>query len=40
MGVLVGVCKGELTTTSLEEVVVGKKPLDPWFLKAADMLAR
>jgi hypothetical protein len=27
-------------TTPLEEVVVGKKPLDPWFLKAADMLAR
>ena len=39
-GVLVGVCKGELTTTPLEEVVVGHKPLDPWFLKAADMLAR
>ena len=39
-GVLVGVIKGDLTTTPLEEVVVGKKPLDPWFLKAADMLAR
>jgi 6-phosphofructokinase 1 len=39
-GVLVGICKSELTTTPLEEVVHGKKPLDPWFLKAADMLAR
>jgi 6-phosphofructokinase 1 len=39
-GVLVGVCKGELTTTPLEVVVKGHKPLDPWFLKAADMLAR
>jgi len=29
-----------LTTTPLEEVVVGHKPLDPWFLKASDMLAR
>jgi 6-phosphofructokinase 1 len=39
-GVLVGVCKSELTCTPLEEVVVGRKPLDPWFMKAADMLAR
>jgi len=39
-GVLVGVCKGELTTTPLEVVVKGHKPLDPWFLKAAEMLAR
>lgn len=39
-GVLVGICKGELTTTPLAEVVKGHKPLDPWFLKAADMLAR
>jgi len=39
-GVLVGVCKSELTTTPLEEVVTGKKPLDPWFMKAADILAR
>ena len=39
-GVLVGVCKGDLTCTPLEEVVAGHKPLDPWFLKAADMLAR
>jgi 6-phosphofructokinase 1 len=39
-GVLVGVIKGELATTPLEEVVAGHKPLDPWFMKAADMLAR
>jgi 6-phosphofructokinase 1 len=39
-GVLVGIIKGELATTPLAEVVVGKKPLDPWFLKAADILAR
>jgi len=39
-GVLVGICKGALTTTPLAEVVVGHKPLDPWFLKAADMLAK
>ena len=39
-GVLVGIIKGELTATPLEEVVEGHKPLDPWFLKAADMLAR
>ena len=39
-GVLVGIHNGEVITTPLEEVVVGKKPLDPWFLKAADMLAR
>jgi 6-phosphofructokinase 1 len=39
-GVLVGICKGDLTATPLEKVVVGKKLLDPWFLKAADILAR
>ena len=39
-GVLVGICKGELTTTPLDAVVKGHKPLDPWFLKSADMLAR
>jgi hypothetical protein len=38
--VLVGIHKGDLVTTPYEEVVTGKKPLDPWFLKAADMLAR
>jgi 6-phosphofructokinase 1 len=40
VGVLVGMSRGELTTTPLDEVVTGHKPLDPWFLKAADMLAR
>lgn len=39
-GVLVGMHKGELITTPLDEVVVGKKPLDPWFMKASDILAR
>jgi hypothetical protein len=29
-----------IISTSLEEVVVDKKPLCPWFLKAADVLAR
>lgn len=38
-GVLVGVGKGELITTPLDVVVANKKPLDPWFLAAADMLA-
>jgi len=32
--------KGEVITTPYEEVIVGKKPLDPWFLKTAEMLAR
>jgi hypothetical protein len=36
----VGVCKGEVTATPLEVVVRGNKPLDPWFLKMADLLAR
>jgi 6-phosphofructokinase 1 len=39
-GVLVGIVRGELACTPLDEVVSGKKPLDPWFLKAADILAR
>lgn len=39
-GLLVGLHNGSLITTPYEEVVKGKKPLDPWFLKAADMLAR
>jgi 6-phosphofructokinase 1 len=39
-GILVGIIKGELTTTPLDQVVQRKKPLDPWFLEAADMLAR
>jgi len=39
-GVLVGVENGAVITTPLAEVVEGKKPLDPWFIKAAEMLAR
>jgi 6-phosphofructokinase 1 len=39
-GVLVGMQKGELITTPLDVVVAGKKELDPWYLAAADMLAR
>jgi len=39
-GILVGEKKDTIITTPLEEVVVGKKPLDPWFLKAADVLAQ
>jgi 6-phosphofructokinase 1 len=38
-GVLVGVIKGDLASTPLDVVVEGHKPLDPWFLKAADILA-
>ncbi len=39
-GVLVGVAKGEVITTPLAEVVVGKKPLDPKLLELARVLAR
>jgi len=39
-GVLVGMHKGDILTTPYEEVIVGKKPLDPWFVKTAEMLAR
>jgi len=39
-GVLIGVCKGELVATPLASVVSNHKPLDPWFLKAAEILAR
>jgi 6-phosphofructokinase 1 len=39
-GVLVGQCGGKLITTPLEEVAKGQKPLDPWFLHAADILAQ
>lgn len=39
-GVLVGMHAGQVITTPLDEVVVGKKPLDSWFLKAAEVLAR
>ena len=40
MGVLVGTSGREVITTVLDDVVQGHKPLDPWFLSAADMLAR
>ncbi len=39
-GVLVGSSKGEIVTTPLNVVAEGRKPLPPWFLKAAEMLAR
>jgi 6-phosphofructokinase 1 len=39
-GILMGVCKGEVTATPLRVVVLGNKPLDPWYLKMADLLAR
>lgn len=39
-GVLVGMHDGAVATTPLAEVVQKVKPLDPWFLKYADILAR
>jgi 6-phosphofructokinase 1 len=39
-GILVGEQKNAVITTPLDEVVVGNKPLDPWFLKTADVMAR
>ena len=39
-GVLVGIHNSEVITTPLETVVDAHKPLDPWFLKMADVLAR
>jgi 6-phosphofructokinase 1 len=39
-GVLVGMCKGELSATPLSEVVAGKKPLDTALLRLAGILAR
>ena len=39
-GVVVGVHNNELITTPLDIVVDNKKPLDPWFLHASEMLAR
>jgi 6-phosphofructokinase 1 len=39
-GVLVGMLKGELSTTPLGEVVAGKKPLDTALLRLAGILAR
>jgi 6-phosphofructokinase 1 len=38
-GVVVGITKSELSTTPLATVVASRKPLDPWCLEAADMLA-
>lgn len=38
-GVLVGIEHGDISMTPLEEVVNEHKPLDPWFLKMADLLA-
>jgi len=38
--VLVGVAGGEVISTPLVEIVNGHKPLDPWFLRAADLLSR
>jgi 6-phosphofructokinase 1 len=39
-GVLVGLVKGEVISTPLEEVVAKKKSLDPWLLQLAPILAR
>lgn len=39
-GVLVGLANGDIVTTPLDQVVLGRKPLPPWYLKAAEMLAR
>lgn len=39
-GVLIGIQKDEVALTPLDAVVVGQKPLDPWFLKMAETLAR
>jgi len=39
-GVLVGVAKGEVVVTPLDQVVAGKKPLDPRLMEVAQMLAR
>ncbi len=37
--VLVGMSHGEVITTPLDEVIRGRKPLDPWYLSVADLLA-
>ncbi|HEX9012158.1 MAG TPA: hypothetical protein VF813_01530, partial [Anaerolineaceae bacterium] len=37
-GVLVGLNRGEITSTPLEEVIVKKKPIDPILLELADTL--
>jgi 6-phosphofructokinase 1 len=38
-GILVGVAKGEVVVTPLDQVVAGKKPLDPRLLDVARMMA-
>lgn len=40
IGVLVGVAKGDVIVTPLDQVVAGKKPLDPRLMEVAQMLAR
>jgi 6-phosphofructokinase 1 len=40
VGILVGMSRGEVITTPLETVIRERKPLDPWYLSAADLLAR
>jgi 6-phosphofructokinase 1 len=39
-GVLVGVQRGELTATTLDRVVTERKPIDPDYLRLAQILAR
>jgi len=39
-GVLVGVARGEVLVTPLDEVVAGRKPLDPRLLEIAGVMAR
>lgn len=39
-GTLVGIHKGDTITTPLKEIAGKDKPLDPWFLKMAEMLAK
>mgnify|MGYP001574241068 CR=1 FL=1 len=39
-GVLVGVIKGEIKTTPLAEVVGKQKPIDPYLVEMAGVLAR
>jgi 6-phosphofructokinase 1 len=39
-GVLVGLIKGEISTTPLDEVVASRKPLDPGLFELARALAK
>jgi 6-phosphofructokinase 1 len=39
-GVLIGLLKGEITATPLEEVVARRKPLDPKLIELAQVLAK